>query len=210
LVSDLHTNSPALEILEISDNNWTSAGLLEPTSTAWAALPRLRILRFAKATHRVINTYLGKINASMLEVVELVGAPISEDGTSEISASTAEPPIIELPTRTRWRLRFKKTSLQEVRDTLETIQPLASAVVEIDFMGLLPEEMLNGANSNVTFQNTRKYLEDGWKWILDRVPSVIWVIRKGQEDWVPLNRNRPPSLHEVVEYILGAIAREFA
>ncbi|KAG8919793.1 hypothetical protein FRC00_010901, partial [Tulasnella sp. 408] len=220
LVSDLHTNCAALKILEIGDNNWTSTGTLDEASTAWPPLPRLQILRFNKATHKVINTFLSKINAPKLEVVELLGAAINNDDAS-VQATDSEPNaverrVIELPPDASWRLRFKNTTLQDIRETLEQIESQISIVVEIDLMGIVPEDTLAGIFRNrrglpvpaattavYAFPSLEKYLEGGWNWIVNRIPSVIWVVRKSKDRWTPLVQDPPASLREVTEHIIN-------
>ncbi|KIO16378.1 hypothetical protein M407DRAFT_232511, partial [Tulasnella calospora MUT 4182] len=201
--------------------NWTSAASLDETISAWPSLPHLQILRFTKATHKTINIFLSKIDAPQLDAVEFIGAPINnDDGTVEITNS--ELPTIELPPKASWCLRFKSTTLQEIRETLEPIQNRISVVVEIDLMELVPKDTLAALFSKRhtlpvpvstalidTFSSLEKYLEAGWKWIVNRLPSVNWVIRKGRDGWTSLIPNRPPSLQELVEHIISATDRKF-
>ncbi|KAG9030768.1 hypothetical protein FS837_003188 [Tulasnella sp. UAMH 9824] len=227
LVSDLHTNCAALKILEIGDNNWTSTRSLDETSSPWPPLLSLQILRFTKATHKAINTFISKINAPNLEVVELVGAAINNDDVS-VQATDSEPDAvegraIELPPDAGWRLRFNNTTLQDIRETLEQIKGQMSIVVEIDLMGIVPEDTLAAIFKNrrglpvpaattavYAFPSLEKYLEGGWNSIVNRIPSVIWVVRKSKDRWTPLVQDLPASLREVTEHIISVADCRYA
>ncbi|KAG8944231.1 hypothetical protein FRC04_002098 [Tulasnella sp. 424] len=206
-LSTLHANCPTIEILDIGDDNWTLAS--EETSLEWPPLFLLRILRFTGANHETINLFLNRIVAPKLELVEIVGRP-ALDGF--------KPPAIELPNGINWCLRFKNAWMQDIRTTIKAIKTQTWPVVEVDLMGLVPQPTLtalftNSRGSRVglpryAFATVEKGLETDWNWVLDHVPSVTWVIRgPHHQEWVPLVQDRPASLHEVVEHMVGTFGR---
>ncbi|KIO29823.1 hypothetical protein M407DRAFT_21075 [Tulasnella calospora MUT 4182] len=216
LVSDLHNSCSALKILAIRDDSGFSA---EETLSAWPPLLQLQILRFTKVAHKTVNTFLSRINAPNLKVVELVGNSIYTE-TETTSIADIELSTIELPPGVNWSLRFKHSTLKDIRETLERIEIQLPPVVEIDIMGLIPRDTLTaqfgsslvegsqtGVNALSNSKTLKQRLEKGWVWILDRTPSVIWVIDRGGGHWVPLTPSQPPSLLEGAKYILSATAR---
>ncbi|KAG8912781.1 hypothetical protein FRC01_004899 [Tulasnella sp. 417] len=215
LISDLRTNCSALKILEIGDDHRSPAGSLEETPSTWPPLLQLQTLRFVRTTHKAINTLLTRLNAPNLKVVEVVGNSIYSDQTAVIPDT--EPPTMKLAAGVNWRLRFKDSTPQDLLDTLERIKILPPPVVEIDLMGLISRGTLNdvfgnpdvspeGENPLSPSERLQQHLKAGWERILDRLPSVIWVIEQCQGNWVPVAPSHPLSFQEGVEYILGVIA----
>ncbi|KIO16380.1 hypothetical protein M407DRAFT_33968 [Tulasnella calospora MUT 4182] len=116
LVSDLHTNCSSLNILKLGDNKGSLSGSSEETS-AWPPLLQLQILRFIRAPHKAVNTFLSRINAPNLKVVELVGTSICPHDNDQTAAiADVELHTIELPPGVNRCLRFKHSTLKDIHD----------------------------------------------------------------------------------------------
>ncbi|KAG8941924.1 hypothetical protein FRC00_012131 [Tulasnella sp. 408] len=218
LVFDLHTHCPAIKILEIGDNKWHWTRSFEETSSPWPPLLQLQILRFTRVVHDIVHTFLSRFNAPNLKVVEIVGTHNSNQMAAIVDIDSGLP-TIEIPPGVDWRLRFKDNTLPDIHDALQHIKIQPQPAIEIDLMGLIPRRTLTAQLDNSdrsqagehplsTSEDLKRYLETDWVATLDRLPSVIWVIKTGQDDWIPVNLAHSPSLHEVVEYIHSATTRE--
>ncbi|KAG8929106.1 hypothetical protein FRC01_004870 [Tulasnella sp. 417] len=219
LVYDLHTNCSNLRVIEIRDDGSSSTGPESPeeTSLPWPPLHRLRILRFTRARFKTIDTFMRNLKAPELEVVELTGLSLNNDDET-VETADLQLPTVNLPREINWRLRFKDTLLQEICGALERMEYQLSVVVELDLMGLVPYDTviahlseLSGLQAGTipisTFLDQNQHLEIDWKWIVNRLPAGISVIRREVEGWIPMTPNRPPSLDETMEHIITATAR---